>query len=115
MKETIRDIINKKSEILKEIDSLGLHKAAQELVEISALLASINKEVVDRNYWYNILCQVKLKETSVAAKAKIIAQASPEWQAWQAAIGYQKAALDLIRALKYYLRQSEQEFRETKY
>ncbi len=115
MADSIRDIIHKKSELLKDIDTLGPAKAAQELVEISALLASINKEVVERNYWYNVLCQKELANTSVAAKAKIIAQASPEWKAWQEAIGYQKAALDVIRALKYYLRQAEDEARETKY
>lgn len=113
--KSIRDIIHEKSESLRDMDALGPAKAAEELVEISALLASINKEVTERNYGYNLLCRTKLAETKVAAKAKIEAQASEEWKDWQMAIGYQKAALEIIRALKYYLRRISDEQHESKY
>lgn len=115
MAGTIRDIIQEKAALLQDVDVLGVAGAAKELVELSALLASINKEVTDRNFWYNQLCNEELKRTSVAAKAKIIAGASQEWRDWQEAIGYQKATLDMIRALKYFLRRAEDEIREVKY
>ena|ERR1700748_603490 len=112
---TIREIIQQKAELLKDVDALGPAKASEELVSLSALLASVNKEVTDRNFAYNVLVKDTLAKENVAAKAKIIAQASKEWKDWMEAIGYQKATLDMIRALKYYLRRVEDEAREGKY
>lgn len=115
MPATIRDIIQETANDLANIDTLGPERASEELVKLSALLASINSEVVRRQFTYNLLCKQKLEETTVAAQAKILAEATEEWRDWQEGIAFQKATLDMIRALKYFLRNAEIERREATY
>ena len=50
---TIREIIKEKSNLLRAVDALGPHKAAEELVELASLIASLNAETVKyyKGFW----------------------------------------------------------------
>jgi hypothetical protein len=112
---TIREIIDEKLKELRDIDSLGPVKASELIVELSSLLASINKEVADREWVVNILKMKYLAETGVVGQATIKTNASQEYKEWKEALAYQKAVLDNIRSLKYYLRRAENETQEGRY
>lgn len=113
--QTIRELIEAKLKQLSDIDILGPHKASEVLVELSALLASVGKECSDRKYWLSLKKVELLKEHISAAKAIIYAEASQEWKQWQEAEEYQKATIEAIRAIKYYLRTAEDEKRNAQY
>ena len=115
MAQTIRDLIKEKASILSDMDAVGTEKASQELVELSSLLASIGKECVDRKAWYAIRKMELLKEHGSAAKATIYAEASSEYKDWLEAEEYRKAVIEMMRAIKYFLRNSETELKESKY
>ena len=115
MAESIRDIITRKSEELRDTDSLGPHKVANELVELTSLLSSLNREIVDSEAWYKIRKMELLKEHGSAAKATIFAEASEEYKQYRDRIMQGKAVEELIRSLKYYLKTSEFEYKEGRY
>lgn len=112
---TIREIITNKSAKLRSIDQLGGEEASKELVELSSLLSSINKEISDSLYWLNIKKMELLKEHGAAAKAKIYAEATKEFNDWHERLLQGKAVEEMIRSLKYFLRNLETEKRESSY
>lgn len=111
---TIRELITEKSNLLRNVDQLGPDKASEELVALSSLLSSLNKEIVEAQYWYNIKRQELLKEHGTAAKAKIYAEASEEWKQWQDRVQQKDAIVELIRAIKYYLTNAKEEYMHTR-
>ena len=113
--KTIREEISAKLLELRDIDGLGPNRASELLVELSSLLGSINKEVSDREYWYNLKKMACLKESGIVGKATIEANASKEYQDWKEALAYQKAVIENIRSVKFYLRRAEEEAREGRY
>lgn len=112
---TIREIISKKSEELRDIDSLSPTKASEELVSLSSLLASLLKHISEADFWYRIKLKDMLLEHGTAAKAKIHAEASPEWNSVNEAKAQQIALIEMIRSLKFYIKASSEEMRESKY
>lgn len=112
MEESIRSLITEKSLEIREIGQVGPHRAAEILVELSSLLSSLNREIVESNYWYNLKKQELLKELGVVGKAKIHAEATQEWRDWQERKLQKEALEELIRSVKYYLRSAESELKE---
>ena len=53
MANSIRDMVDDKVAKLRSVDSLSPQEIAQESIELSALLASVNVEIVDRRMEYN--------------------------------------------------------------
>lgn len=113
--ENIRELIQTKLTELHDIDAVGPDRASEILVELSALLGSINKEVSDREYWFNLKKFEFLKESGIVGKATIEANATKEFQQFKEAVAYQKAVIENIRSIKYYLRRADEENREAKY
>ena len=101
--------------LLRDVDALGANKASEILVELSSLLASVGKNCSDKKYWLSLKKVELLKEHGSAAKAIIYAEASQEYRDWNEAEEYRKATIEAIRAIKYYLRNQESEFKEAKY
>ena len=108
---TIREIIQEKSEALRFPEQLSPHKASQELVALSSLMASLNKEIGEARYWYNTKLQELLKEHGSAAKAKIFGEASKEWKDWNDRVMQKEALVELHRSLKYFLKNASEEAR----
>ena len=113
--QSIREEIGIKLLELRDIDGLGPTRASEVLVELSSLLGAINKEVADREFWYNLKKLACLKESGIVGKATIEANASKEYQDWKEALAYQKAVIENIRSVKFYLRRAEEEARESRY
>ena len=112
---TLRELIKQKSEECRHPDQLGGHRASELLVELSSLLSSLNTHLGERLYWLNIKKVECLKEFGSAARAKIYAEGSNEWREFSEAKLQQEALIELVRSLKFYLRNLEVEQRESKY
>ena len=108
--KTLRETVAEKLLALRDIDSFGPHKASEELVALSSLLASISKECSDRRYIYSLKKIQLLEEHKTAAKANIYGQGSMEFKDLMEAEDYRAATIDMIRSIKYYLKISEAEF-----
>lgn len=113
--KTIREIIAEKLLELRDIDGLGASRASEILVELSALLGSINKECSDRRYIYSLKKIMLLDEHKTVTKAVTYGEGSKEYKDWSEAEEYRKAVIENIRSLKYYLRNSLEEKRESVY
>ena len=121
MAMTIRELIKEKSELLREVDKLGPVKAAEELVELASLLSSLNAETTEKHF---ILNQKKVellngskfqgKPNSVAL-AKMLSEATQEYKDWLDRFMQGKALEEMIRSLKYYLRQASEEIKISSY
>lgn len=111
MPETIRDIIKLESEELRYVEQLGPIKASEKLVKLASLLASLNAYIAEKRYWYNIKRQELLKEHGTAVKARIHAEATPEWKELNEAAAQGEALEEIIRSVKYYLRAAGEELK----
>lgn len=112
---TIRELVDKKIELLRDVDSLDAQAIAQETIELSSLWASVNKELIDRTMWYNEERQRLVIEHGTAAKAKIHSEASPQYREMLEAQAYSKSIQEMIRTCKKYTAIAEAAMRESKY
>ena len=110
--KTIRELIQEKSALLREVDKLGPTKASEELVELASLLSSLNAEIVEKHFILNQKKVELLQEAKSVSKARMLSEATIEWKEWIERVMQQKALEELIRTLKYYLRASEREYKE---
>ena len=108
----LRDIIAYKSNLLREPDKLSPAQAAEELVSLSSLLSSLNAEIVEKKFILNKKKIELLIEAKSVAKADLLSEATEEWRAWYERVMLQDALKELIRSIKYYLREAETERRE---
>ena len=113
--KSIRTIIQEKSELLRDVNKLGIGAASEILVELSSLLSSLNAEIVETQYLLNKKRVLLLEEHKTVAKAKTLSEASEEWHEWYQRIMWRDALMEQIRALKYYLRGASDELKESVY
>ena len=112
---TIRDLITEKSLKHRDVEKLGPVIAAQELVELSSLLSSLNAEIADTQFALNQKRSELLVEAKSVARARLLAESTPEWKSWFDRVMQRDALLELIRAIKYYLRAMKDEMTESVY
>ena len=108
---TIREMILIESEKLRDVSVLGPSKASEELTKLSSLLSSLNSYIAEKHYALNIVRQSLLEKHGTAAKAKIYSEATQEWKEWNEAVQQGKALEEMIRSVKYYLRNAEAEMK----
>lgn len=113
--KTIRETIKEKSDLLRDINKLGIGAASEILVELSSLLASLNSEIVEKQFLLNKKRAELLEEHKTVAKAKTLSEASEEWREWYERMMWRDALLELIRSLKYYIRGAIDEYKESVY
>jgi hypothetical protein len=82
------------------------------LTELSAVIGNCNDEITKRDMEYNKVLLEWYNKESKANRAKIQAEISPEYEAMRTARNTKDLAMEIIRSLKYFLRNSEDEFRE---
>ena len=87
-------------------------RAAELLNTLSALLGSINDEIVLRDNLYAIKLLDELENEEKANRAKIKAEISEEYKNKMIARNTKELVMELIRSLKYYLRAKSQEYGE---
>ena len=106
---------DKKVELFRDLDSLSPEQIARELIEISSLWASIQKELIDREMWYNELMKMLIVEHGTAAKAKIYGKASSEYRNFLEATAYSKSIQEMIRTGKKFVDLNKSVQRESQY
>ena len=110
---TIRDIIREKSLRLMKADTIPTIELANELVELSALLSSLNAESVEKQFALNIKRRDLLEEAKSVAKARLLSEATIEWKEWYDRMAQREALEELIRSLKYRIRVAEEEYKHS--
>ncbi len=111
---TIRELITTIQTEVRDTD-LTPNRAAELLTQLSALLGNVNDYVLETELAYNQVLLDLLDSEEKANRAKIKAQVSPEYKAHIQAKNAHELVLELMRALKYFLRGAESELREAKY
>lgn len=86
--------------------------ASQRLVQLSSLLASLNAKITDTHFLLNQKKVELLKESKSVAQMRVFAEASPEWKALVDLMNTKEALMELIRAVKYYLKSAMEEYHE---
>ncbi len=109
--KTLRDMISEYQNELATGDLMP-ERAATILKEISALYGNVLDEVRKRQMEYNRVLKDVYDEEPKANRAKLKAEITPEFEAYLKARDTDKLTLEMIRALKYFLRAKEQEYRE---
>ena len=109
---TIREmVLERQSEIAK--GNLTPSKASELLVELSALLGNCNEEITKRDIEYNKILLQWLETEAKASHAKIKAECTSEYLLKRQAHNTRELVVELIRSLKYFLRNSEEEYRQS--
>ena len=115
MAETLRDLITEKAKRLRDVDALGLVGAEKELVELSSILSSLNKEIGDCHYALNIKKVELLKENVTVAKTNLVSQATQEWKDFMDRMLQREAVVEMIKAIKYYIKGGREELKNQNY
>ena len=108
---TLRELIKQETAGLLSVEKLGPHIAAERLVALTALMASLCAEIALKRAKYTQVRVELLNTSKSAVEAKIRSEATPEFNEWQEREETRKALTEIVRSLKYYLRQQEDEVR----
>ena len=108
----IREHIQKTSLKLRDSENVNMVDMANDLVELSSLMSSLNKEIGDWQFSYNKLLQENLVKHGKAAQAKIETDASQTYKELNDRRLQSVAVVELIRSIKFRLRASEIEYKE---
>lgn len=112
---TIRELVKIRQDECRNVDILTPQRASEILVELSALLGNCNEEILKRDIEFNkYLMECYQKETKVN-RAKIMAEVSPEYEAKQVARNVKELVIELIRSLKYFLKNKAEELEHINY
>ena len=110
---TVRELVRDIQREIRDTDLLP-DRAADLLTKLTALLGNINDEIREADQLYAMVLLAFLESDEAAARAKIRAEVSPEYQRKREARDLKELALELIRSLKYFLRAKEEEMRLTR-
>ena len=111
----IRELCDAKVLLFRDLDSLSPEQIAQEIVELSSLWASIQKELIEREMKYNELMKSLIVEHKTAAKANIYGKSSGEYRDFLEATAYSKSIQEMIRTGKKFVAMNESLQRESRY
>ena len=114
--DKIKPIVEERGKELRNDDSFDPQTLALKIIELSSWWASVNKEVVEREYSFNVLLkELLLANDNVVARAKVHAKATKEYKDWQEALSFSKSIQEIIRGGRRYTRLAEEELRESKF
>lgn len=108
---TVRELIRAAQKEVRESTDLQPDRAAQLLMQLSALLGNVSDSIreADANYAQVLLgC---LNSEKHANRARILSETTDEYQRRQEARDMRELALELIRSLKVFLRCKQDELR----
>ena len=108
---TLRELIKQETAGLLKIEALGPHIAAERLVALTALMASLGAEIALKRAKYAEVRVNYLNTSKSAVEAKIRSEATPEFNEWQEREEMRKALIEICRSIKYYLRIQEEEYK----
>ena len=96
-----------------KVDELYPNQAAEYLVQLTSIFGTILDVIREREGIFNNKKLDIFKEEEKANRAKLIAEASPEYISFREAKDMKEEADCLIKSLKYYLRNKEDEYKNT--
>ena len=113
MAETVREMV---ADCQREIRTTDLtpHRAAELLLQLTALLGNCQAEIVDRDQDYASVRLALLKTSDKAAHATIAAETTPEYRHRQEARNTAQLVIELCRSLKYAIRVASEDQRMTR-
>lgn len=107
---TVRGLVAAAQAEIRDTDLLP-ERARVLLVQLSALLGNCNDEIRKADAMYAEALLRYLDSETKANRARIRAEASPEFQRRQEARDTKELVIELVRSLKYLLRSLEEEMR----
>ncbi len=107
VREMIRDIQRE----VRETADLQPDRAAELVTRLSSLLGNVNDAVREADQSYAIVLLNLLESEEAASRAKIRAETTLEYARKREARDTKELAVELIRALKYFLRCKQDEMR----
>src|SRR5262245_12262855 len=96
---------------IRDTADLQPDRAAELLTHLSALIGNVNDFIRAADAAYAAVLIGYLDSEEKANRARIRAEASPEYQRKREARDARELVLELIRSLKYFLRSKEEEMR----
>jgi hypothetical protein len=108
---TIRGMIRDIQTEVRDTKDLSPDRASDLLVQLTALYGNVLDEVRQADAAYSAVLLAKLNGDEAAARAKIRAQVSPEYQRAREAKDTEKLSLELIRSLKSFIRLKQEEMK----
>ncbi len=110
-KKTIREMVNAVRDEAMRAEDLLPDRAAELLVKLSALFGNCNDELRRREMAYNQVLMLSYDTELKSNRAKIRAEASPSYEAKIEAKHTKELILELIRSLKFFLKNKEEKKR----
>ena len=103
---TVRGIIEAYQKEVQEKPDLDVPRAAIILNHLASLVGNCNSEIRTRKTTYNIKKRdiFFADADKKATTAKILSEATDEWNLLQEALDTKELTVELMRSLKYYLR-----------
>ena len=106
---TIREIISEKQNELAK-GNLSPVRAAAMLPETASLIGNLNDELRTREIAYKKVLLECYADEETANRAKIKAETSKEYEDFRIAKDTKELAIEIMRSLKYFLKESEHEY-----
>lgn len=108
---TVRSRIKSAQVEIRDGGELLPARAAQLLMELTALLGNCAEEIRLADFLYAHVLLDELERNEKANRARIRAETSPEYARKREARDARELVIELIRSLKYLLRSAEEEMR----
>lgn len=108
---TVRSRIKSAQVEIRDGGELLPTRAAQLLMELTALLGNCAEAIRAADSAYAVLLLRELESSEHANRARIRAETSPEYARKREARDARELVVELIRSLKYLLRSAEEEMR----
>lgn len=108
---TVRERVHSAQREIRDGGELLPQRAAQLLMELTALLGNCFEEIREADHAYAVVLLHELRTAEKANRAKIQAETSPEYERKREARDTRELVQELIGSLKYYLRSLEAEMR----
>ena len=100
---------------MRMAEDLQPDRGALLLMRLSSLLGNILDEILEAEYAYNVVLVERMNSEEAANRATIRAKTSPEYLRLQEAQNTKTLAVELTRALKFYLRGKQEEHANARY
>ena len=108
--ENIREIVSKAQEKVYE-EGLLPDEAVDLMRTLSAVYGNVLSHIQKTELLYNRILLAELDKEKVAAKAKIVAQVSKEYQDFLEAKNTEKLLLKMLSSLKTFVKSKTEEFK----
>ena len=109
---TIRELITKYRNEVEKASELQPQRAAEILLELSALKSNVLEEIRKRQSTYNQALVLSLDTEKTVARAKLMSENSQAYQDLKEAVDANEVLKEITRSLKYFLREKQVEYRE---